>query len=193
MGGLRPISNPPNPWLSSEVEYLDEIPDAKLEVYEDHTREILATNDSPDVGFTWSVNPYRGCLHACADCLSGDTPILGGDGLPVPLRTLQQGDTVYGTVLVGRYRRYVRTQVAAVWKTVKRGFRVVLEDGAEIIASADHRFLTERGWKYVAREGTVRPTLTTNNSLLGVGKFASLPQESADYKRGYLCGLIRGD
>src|SRR5205814_2874560 len=50
MGGLRPVSNPPNPWLSSEVEYLDEIPDAKLEVYEDHTREILASNDSPDVG-----------------------------------------------------------------------------------------------------------------------------------------------
>src|SRR5215470_18078873 len=68
MGGLRPVSNPPNPWLSTEVEYLDEIPDAKLEVYEDHTREILSSNDSPDVGFTWSVNPYRGCFHACAYC-----------------------------------------------------------------------------------------------------------------------------
>ena len=31
MGGLRPVSNPPNPWLSTEVQYLDEIPDAKLE------------------------------------------------------------------------------------------------------------------------------------------------------------------
>ena len=58
----RPISNPPNPWLSTEVEYLEEIPPARLEVYEDHTREILSKNDSPDVGFTWSVNPYRGCL-----------------------------------------------------------------------------------------------------------------------------------
>src|SRR5881275_3060947 len=64
----RPISNPPNPWLSTEVEYLDEIPPAELEVYEDHTREILAHNDSPDVGFSWSVNPYRGCFHACAYC-----------------------------------------------------------------------------------------------------------------------------
>ena len=45
----RPISNPPNPWLSTEVEYLDEIPPAELEVYEDHTREILSHNDSPDV------------------------------------------------------------------------------------------------------------------------------------------------
>src|SRR3954467_1199650 len=73
MGGLRAISNPPNPWMSSEVEYLDEIPPAELEVYEDHTREILSHNDSPDVGFSWSVNPYRGCFHACAYCYARPT------------------------------------------------------------------------------------------------------------------------
>ncbi len=70
---VRPVSNPPNPWLSTEVEYLDEIPDAKLEVYEDHTREILASNDSPDVGFSWSVNPYRGCFHSCSYCYARPT------------------------------------------------------------------------------------------------------------------------
>jgi DNA repair photolyase len=66
---LRPAANPPNPWATTDVEYLDgEAPTAELEVYEDHTRAILAKNDSPDVGFTWSVNPYRGCFHACAYC-----------------------------------------------------------------------------------------------------------------------------
>jgi DNA repair photolyase len=69
----RPLSNPPNPWLSTEVEYLDEIPPAELEVYEDHTREILAHNDSPDVGFSWSVNPYRGCFHGCLYCYARPT------------------------------------------------------------------------------------------------------------------------
>ena len=64
----RPISNPPNPWSSTEIQYLEEIPRAELHVYEDHTREILATNDSPDVGFRFSVNPYRGCIHGCAYC-----------------------------------------------------------------------------------------------------------------------------
>lgn len=64
----RPVSNPPNPWLSSEVEYLDEVPAAHLEVFEDHSRTIIASNDSPDVGFDYSVNPYRGCMHACAYC-----------------------------------------------------------------------------------------------------------------------------
>jgi DNA repair photolyase len=70
---LVPVCNPPNPWASSEVEYLDEIPPARLEVYEDHTREILSHNDSPDLPFRHSVNPYRGCTHACAYCYARPT------------------------------------------------------------------------------------------------------------------------
>jgi DNA repair photolyase len=69
--GVRPvpIANPPNPWASTAVEYLEEPPpDIRLEVYEDHSREILAKNNSPDVPFTYSVNPYRGCFHGCAYC-----------------------------------------------------------------------------------------------------------------------------
>jgi DNA repair photolyase len=66
---LQPLANPPNPWASTDVEYLDgERPLAELEVYEDATQGILARNDSPDVGFEWSINPYRGCFHACAYC-----------------------------------------------------------------------------------------------------------------------------
>lgn len=34
----------------------------------DTTRSIVTTNDSPDVGFEASVNPYRGCEHGCAYC-----------------------------------------------------------------------------------------------------------------------------
>jgi DNA repair photolyase len=69
VGNLRPVTNPPNPWASCDVEYLPgEAPLAELQVYEDRTRNILAHNDSPDVGFAWSVNPYRGCFHACAYC-----------------------------------------------------------------------------------------------------------------------------
>jgi DNA repair photolyase len=68
-----PVNNPPNPWHSTEVEYLEEVPEARLEVYEDHTREILAHNDSPDLGFSWSLNPYRGCFHGCAYCYARPT------------------------------------------------------------------------------------------------------------------------
>jgi DNA repair photolyase len=65
----HPVANPPNPWATTDVEYLEgETPNAPLHVYEDTSRTILAKNDSPDVGFSWSVNPYRGCFHACAYC-----------------------------------------------------------------------------------------------------------------------------
>jgi DNA repair photolyase len=63
-----PISNPPNPWATTEVEYLEGAPEVKLEVFADQSRTIVSTNDSPDVGFTYSVNPYRGCFHGCAYC-----------------------------------------------------------------------------------------------------------------------------
>jgi len=66
---LRPLANPPNPWASNDIEYLEgEAPLAQLEIYEDHTKGILARNDSPDLSFEWSINPYRGCFHACAYC-----------------------------------------------------------------------------------------------------------------------------
>ena len=43
-------------------------PASPQQTSEDQTRQILAKNNSPDVGFTFSVNPYRGCFHACAYC-----------------------------------------------------------------------------------------------------------------------------
>jgi DNA repair photolyase len=64
----RRISNPPNPWASTHVEWLDEPPVAELEVYEEEAKAVLSENESPDVGFRYSVNPYRGCAHACAYC-----------------------------------------------------------------------------------------------------------------------------
>ena len=65
---MRPIANPPNPFDSQHRELLEQAPAARLVVYEDATREILSRNDSPDLPFRWSLNPYRGCFHACAYC-----------------------------------------------------------------------------------------------------------------------------
>lgn len=70
---MRPVSNPPNPYLSEYREWLGEPPAAKLEVYEEQARSILSENDSPDIPFRWSVNPYRGCQHACAYCYARPT------------------------------------------------------------------------------------------------------------------------
>ena len=36
--------------------------------YRDGSQSIIARNNSPDVGFETSVNPYRGCEHGCVYC-----------------------------------------------------------------------------------------------------------------------------
>ena len=148
------------------------------------------------VPFEWTVNPYRGCSHACSYCAWGATPVLLADGRTRRLEDVRVGDEIIGTVREDGYRRYVRTQVLAHWSTVKPVWAVTLEDGTRLLTSGDHRFLTERGWKHVAnssRSEPDRPHLTTNNALRGTGQFADPPRQCWDYRRGYLCGLIRGD
>ncbi|MFS0895211.1 Rv2578c family radical SAM protein [Microbacterium sp. 179-I 3D3 NHS] len=120
--------------------------------------------------FAWTINPYRGCSHACVYCVSPDTLILCADGRQRPLRDLEIGTAIIGTERQGEYRRYVRTTIQAKWTTRKRAYRVTLADGTEIVASGDHRFLTDRGWKHVTdAESGQRPHLTTSNRLMGFG------------------------
>jgi DNA repair photolyase len=149
------------------------------------------------VPFPWTINPYRGCSHACVYCSWGDTEVLVGSGRTKPIRHLRPGDQIYGTVRRGAYRRYALTEVLDHWMVRKPAYRVTLENGTELVTSADHRFLTSRGWKHVIgteHPGPVqRPHLTLNNKLMGTGAFAEGPAANSDYKRGYLCGMIRGD
>jgi DNA repair photolyase len=192
----REVNNPLSRFAKVAVEYDDGEgpPPASVTLLEDHSRSILSRNDSPDLGFRWSANPYRGCVNACAYCLSGDTPILLGDTRTRPIADLRVGDEIYGTRQNGRYRYYVRTVVLAQWQTRKAAFRIKLTDGTELVASGDHRFLSERGWKHVVDTvSPQRPHLTTNNFLIGTGRFADGPTHNERYRRGYLSGMIRGD
>ena len=174
----------------------EEIPPLKTTVRIEQCRTIIAHNDSPDIPFDQSINPYRGCEHGCVYCLSGDTRILMGDGSTRPLAEVRVGDFIYGTVRRGWYRRYVKTRILDHWSVIKQAYRVTLEDGTSLVAGADHRFLTERGWKFVTgaeRGRECRPHLTINNKLMGIGAFAHPPVKNHDYRLGYLCGMIRGD
>ncbi|OGW72457.1 MAG: radical SAM protein [Omnitrophica bacterium GWA2_52_12] len=68
---MKPVINPPNPFQAKFTEYFEGlIPPAKLEVFFDDSKSILSENDSPDLAFRWSLNPYRGCQHACAYCFA---------------------------------------------------------------------------------------------------------------------------
>lgn len=199
--GRGAASNPKNRFEKIEVApdptVQDEDPSRPETVYlRDHSRSIIATNTSPDIGFDASINPYKGCSHGCVYCMSGDTSILMADGSTRALEDIRVGDEVYGTTRRGVYRRYTRTLVLDHWSVRKPAYRVTLADGTVLIAGGDHRFLTERGWKFVT--GTMqghgqRPYLTTKNKLMGTGAFVRQPEKNHDYKRGYLCGIIRGD
>jgi DNA repair photolyase len=157
---------------------------------------INAVPKASRMPFRHTINPYRGCSHACHYCTHPETPVLMADGSHRPISDLRVGDEIIGTVTRGRYRRYTITTVEDHWSSIKPAYRVVLEDGTELIASGDHRFLSDRGWKHVtgAEQGAGRRAhLTANNSLVGVGAFAKQPLHGAEYRRGYLCGVIRGD
>ena len=157
---------------------------------------------SSPMPFRWTVNPYRGCAHACVYCLAGPTRVLLADGRTRPIAELRVGDVVLGTEQVDGVRRYVPTQVLAHWSTRKPAYAVRLAGGTELVTSGDHRFLTAHGWRHVSagwcRAGR-RPHLRPGSPLLGPGPFgpdrpaAQAGSHSAGYRRGYLCGLVRGD
>jgi DNA repair photolyase len=73
--GRGALSNPPGRFDKQKLEavddgwYLDEVPESIPTTLEpDRAREIISTNDSPDIPFEQSINPYRGCSHACSYC-----------------------------------------------------------------------------------------------------------------------------
>jgi DNA repair photolyase len=54
--------------------YQEEVPESIAEtVLPDRARSVITSNDSPDVGFDISINPYRGCSHACVYCFARPT------------------------------------------------------------------------------------------------------------------------
>src|SRR4051794_2909836 len=76
--------NPPNRFGGSvhvldledvehDEEYLDRLRNHTTEYLPDRSRSVVTENDSPDVGFRYSINPYRGCSHGCAYCYARPT------------------------------------------------------------------------------------------------------------------------
>jgi DNA repair photolyase len=81
MDGIRgrgAAENPKNRFEEIEVLPDPEAPEDEqlapaTRFYRDDSKTIIATNDSPDVGFSASLNPYRGCEHGCVYCYARPT------------------------------------------------------------------------------------------------------------------------
>jgi hypothetical protein len=68
--GREVAENPPNRFVHTAYERdadwdQPDDPAPKTQFYGDASTSIITHNDSPDVGFTSSINPYRGCEHGC--------------------------------------------------------------------------------------------------------------------------------
>jgi len=78
--GRGACANPANRFESLHVELdpvepaeADERPGVRTQFFRDATKTIIARNNSPDVCFETSINPYRGCEHGCAYCFARPT------------------------------------------------------------------------------------------------------------------------
>ncbi|GIX46658.1 MAG: radical SAM protein [Candidatus Tectimicrobiota bacterium] len=74
--GRGAASNPPNRF--ARLHYVREADDPAApapptQFFRDASRSIISCNDSPDVGFEVSINPYRGCEHGCIYCFARPT------------------------------------------------------------------------------------------------------------------------
>jgi DNA repair photolyase len=128
-----------------------------------HVRARRVVNTLPESSrmfFRHTINAYRGCSHACSYCLDGDTPVLLADGRTRALRRLKVGDQVTGTA----DGRPVPTPVLDHWSTERPAYRVTLGDGTVLTCSADHRFLTERGWRSVRELGPADVLVTLDGA-----------------------------
>ena len=79
--GRGAVSNPPNRYATHHRESFDDgwdngeasVPKIQTSLNIDHSRKVIAYNDSPDVPFDRSINPYRGCEHGCIYCYARPT------------------------------------------------------------------------------------------------------------------------
>src|SRR5438445_13858444 len=112
-----------------------EAPEAlDMRFYEVQAKSVL--NRVPEksrMPFRWTINPYRGCSHACCYCAGGDTQVLMADGRTLRLADIEVGDHVYGTAVEGDYRRFRVTRVLDKWSSIEPAYAISLERETELV------------------------------------------------------------
>lgn len=163
--GRAAQTNPPNRFLATYVE--ETFDDAQTEeppafaravpteFLPDRSQSIIAENDSPDVGFRWSINPYRGCEHGCAYCYARPThEMLGfGAGLDFETRVMVKHDAP----------RLLRDALA---RPNWQGDVIAISGVTDCYQPAERRFRLTRGLIEVLGEAGQPFAIVTKNALV---------------------------
>lgn len=164
-------------------------PDEPTQFYRDTSRSVLAENASPDVGFRFSLNPYRGCEHGCTYCLAPDTHVLHADMVWRPIGAITVGDSLVGFdehSTPGVTRKFRKARVEAVWWSRRPTLRMVT-DRAEVTTTAEHRWLPHRDFRWSRTD-----RLSPGRMLRYVPVVADEGIDD-DFRIGYFAGLTLGD
>lgn len=151
-----PTLNPPNRFDQWFVEYQDgEGAEQDLVIYEDQSKTILSKNESPDIGFRYSVNPYRGCLHGCAYCYARPSHEVLGFGA---------GTDFERKILVKRGAPELLRR--ALNKSTWQGDLIVLSGNTDCYQPIEQRFRLTRGCLEVCVEAANPVHIITKSALV---------------------------
>ena len=159
---LRPANRFEATHLEDDFEHLSEddkalVEDRKLptQFLSDQTKTVIATNNSPDIPFRYSVNPYRGCEHGCAYCYArpGHEYLGMNAGLDFESKILVKHDCV----------PLLRKELC---KPSWKGDFIALSGVTDCYQPAERRFRLTRGLLEVMLEARQAVGIITKNALV---------------------------
>ncbi len=123
---------------------LEDLPPLATEVQLERARRIITRNDSPDISFSQSINPYRGCEHGCAYCFARPTHAFMGLSPGLDFETKLFAKPGAARLLEREIARPgYKAQVIAIgtntdpYQPIERRYRIMREMLA-VLAEADH-------------------------------------------------------
>ncbi len=138
-----------------DEDYLESLRRRPTEYLPDRSRTIVAENDSPDVGFRYSINPYRGCSHGCSYCYARPThEYLGFNaGLDFETKIMVKEDAP------DLFRAFLARDS---W----RGHPIAMSGVTDCYQPAERDYRLTRGCLEVAAEARQPMTIITKNALV---------------------------
>jgi DNA repair photolyase len=141
--------------LEHDEDYLEALRHRPTEYLPDRSKSIVSENDSPDVGFRYSINPYRGCSHGCSYCYARPThEYLGFNaGLDFETKVMVKEDAP------DLFRAFLARETWAAHPIAMSGV-------TDCYQPAEREYRLTRGCLEVAAESRQPMTIITKNALV---------------------------